>query len=310
MPKSVLLATVMLMPLAVSAESLHDRIQQANGLLKSGEVDKALDSYHELQLDHPDSPVLNYNVGCAEYEKGIKAVQSDEKSADKASFSRAVDQFNRAMQSDDPKVRNSAAYNRATALAQTAKHLGKDNPASDRLKAFQDAIRAYEDVLKTEPDNEGAKQNIDHLRYAMKLATLPPPPQQEGQQSKQQENQGDDKNQPNPDSNQQNTEQNEQKPDSQPQQQDEQNQQQDPNTSSQQNQGQERQDRSDAGQDQSQAANQSEEEEDRQQSAGTPPPDRQTVEALLQNLDDQDKQFQKELNKGERTTRVRASGWW
>lgn len=310
MRKRVYLAAVILIPLAVSAESLHDRIQQANGLLKSGEVDKALDAYHELQIDHPDSPVLDYNVGCAEYEKGVRTIQSDKKSADKAALSRAVDQFNRAMQSGDPKVSNSAAYNRATTLAQTAKLLGNDEPQPERVKAFQDAIRAYEDVLKADPDNEGAKQNIDHLRYAMKLATLPPPPQQGGEDSKQQENQGNDKNQPNPDASQPNEEQNEQKPDNQPQQQDEQNQQDNQNTSSQQSQGKEQQDQSNAGQDQSQAANPLEQEEDRQQSTGTPPPDRQAVEALLQNLDDQDKQLQKELNKGERTTRVRASGWW
>ena len=44
--------------------------------------------------------------------------------------------------------------------------------------------------------------------------------------------------------------------------------------------------------------------------ADTPPPDRQSVEALLQSLEAQDKEMQKQIRKGERTTRVRSTGWW
>jgi hypothetical protein len=311
-PKSKILrvAVVIAIAGAASADSLHDRILRANGLLRSGEADKALDSYHAIQVDHPESPVLDYNVGCAEYEKGVKALQSDDKKKDGAALSQAIESFNRAIQSGDPAVSESAAFNRANCLAQTAKNLGEGEAQGDRVKAFQDAIRAYDDVLKSDPNNDGAKQNIDHLRYMMKKTPPPPPPQQGGDDSKPQDNQsGKDENKQQQDQNDPSNRQDQQKPDDQSQQQNQQQEKED--NASQPDKPQDRQNQADNSQDRQQDSGQSEQNSNEEKNdAGTPPPDRQSVEALLQSLENQDKEMQKDLRKGARTARVRPSGWW
>ncbi|MCC6798270.1 MAG: hypothetical protein IT366_24365 [Candidatus Hydrogenedentes bacterium] len=318
-----------------SAESLHDRIQRANGLLKQGETGKALDSYNEIKVDHPDSPVLEYNIGCAEYEQQLKDLQANAKKA-KPDFSQAIQSFEQAMQSKSPEVSESAAYNRATALAQTAKALEepKEQPSpsvtapgtrkdidphqtqgpieansTEREKAFRDAINAYQDVLAKDPGNVSAQHNIDHLRYTMKKGTPPPPPSQGGEDQQEQDQGGTGQNQEQQPKQDPSKEQSDQQPQDQPQQQD--NEQKDQEQSSQPNkpepnensEGQQSETQPDSGEMQ-------EEPQENREDAGTPPPDLQSVEALLQSLEAQDKEMQKELRKGDRTTRVRSTGWW
>ena len=322
--------------LCASAESLHDRIQRANGLLKQGETDMAIDSYNEIKVDHPESPVLEYNIGCAEYEKQLKELQAEETKKD-ANFSEAIQSFERAMQSDNSEVSESAAYNRATALAQTAKTLeapeqeqppaGKaalgpadeaaPKPApevtagnsKERERAFRDAMNAYQDILAKNPDNVGAQHNIDHLRYMMKKTPPPPPPSQGGQDEKEQNQGGSDKNDQQQPQQDPSNQQSDQQPQDQPQQQD--SEQKDQEQSSQPNkpepneksEGQQQEQKPDSGK-------MEQEPQEGKEDADTPPPDRQSVEALLQSLEAQDKEMQKQIRKGERTTRVRSTGWW
>jgi Ca-activated chloride channel family protein len=291
---------------AASAESLHDRIQHANGLLRSGETDKALDAYRNIQVDNPDSPVLDYNIGCAEYEKAMKALQSKEGKADTGALSEAIESFDRAVHSADPAVSESAAFNRANCFAQTAKN-AEGAAQADRVKSFQEAIRAYEDVLKKDPGNGGAKQNIDHLRYMLKKTPPPPPPQEGGDDSEPKDDQsGDNKNKQ---QQQQSDPSGEQNPDSQPQQQDQQ-QQNSEEQSSQPDQPQDQQNQSENNSEQEQNSGAEQNPNEAKQDPGAPPPDQQSFEALLQSLENQDKEMQKDLRKGARAARVRSTGWW
>ncbi|MCC6154802.1 MAG: hypothetical protein IT367_13630 [Candidatus Hydrogenedentes bacterium] len=339
MRRAILFATTFIVAgtaLNAPAESLHDRIQRANGLLKQGESDKAIDSYNEIKVDHPDSPVLEYNIGCAEYEKQLKALQAEDSKKD-ANFSEAIQSFERAMQSDNSEVSESAAYNRATALAQTAKTLeapeqtppapgmsalGGTNgtqpkPApeltagnsKEREKAFRDAMNAYQDILAKNPGNVGAQHNIDHLRYMMKKTPPPPPPSQGGQDEKDQNQGGTEKNEQQQPQQDPSNEQSDQQPQDQPQQQD--NEQKDHEQSSQPNKP-EPDENSEGRQNDKQPDNgeMQEEPQENKDDAGTPPPDLQSVEALLQSLEAQDKEMQKEIRKGNQPTRVRSTGWW
>ena len=317
-PKSKILHTLALLAACaaapcgiVHADSLHDRIQQANGLLRSGEVDKALDSYHEIQVDHPDAPVLDYNIGCAEYDKGVKTLESGEKKDNGAPLSEAIASFDRAIQSGDPAVAGNAAFNRANCLAQTAKSAGAGADPAGRTKAFYDAIRAYEDVVKADPENAGAKQNIDHLRYMMKKASPPPPPQPGGESSKPQEDQGgqDQDQQQQPQDGQSDQQNQQQQSEQQQDQQQRDQQQQDKDPSAQQDEQQSQQEQSNVSPDDRQDTGAPEQQPEQQEQTGGAP-DRQTVEALLQSLENQDNEMQKELRQGARTARVRPSAWW
>jgi len=286
-----ILAVLILSATAV-AESMHDRVQRANGLLRSGEAEKALDEYHQIQVDHPNSPVLEYNIGCAQYEQGLKALQSQKEAESETAFSQAKDSFDRALQSGNDAVRSSATFNRANSLAQTAKLLGDKATPEQKLQTYHDAIHAYEDVLQTDPSNAGAQQNIDHLRYMLKRAMQEPPPQQgEGEQNPQDENQqqdSQDQNQPQPSDPQQQQHQNDSE--TQPQeQQDQENQPPQPN---------------DAPPESSDAQEQPRDE------TGQESPQGQTLEALLDSLDEKDKEMQQDLRKAPRKTRIREQAWW
>ncbi|NUM54644.1 MAG: hypothetical protein HUU46_13450 [Candidatus Hydrogenedentes bacterium] len=292
------------------AEPLHDRILRANGLLRSGEVDKALDAYHQIQVDHPDSPVVQYNIGCAEYEKGVRALNSDEAKNEPGAMSEAIASFDRAIQGGDSTVATRAAFNRANSLAEIAKASGEGAAAADRAKSFQEAIRAYEDVLKSDPDNAGAKQNIDHLRYMLKKTPPPTPPQQGGDDSPQQDDQsGESQDQQQQQQNDSSEEPGGQQPESQPQQQDRE--QQDEESESSPDRTEQPKDQQNTGDNQREESGASEEEMSQPPQDGeSPTPDQQSVEALLQSLENLDKEMQKDLRKGSRTARVRSSGWW
>ncbi len=288
---------------SAGADSLHDRIQHANGLLRSGEADAAIERYHEIQVDHPDKPVLDYNIGCAEYEQGLKAVESKDGTEGQTDFSKARESFDRAMQSDDESVRKSAMFNRANALAQTAKISGEKLPREKKAQAFHDAIRAYEDVLSSDPANANAQQNIDHLRYLMKRAMQEPPPQQGAgesdpqEQNKQENSQS--QNQPE-NSQEQQQEQNEQK-ESQEQQKDDPSKQDPSKPQDQQN--------SNNQDPQPPAADEQEQPSDQEQE-GAPPPEGQTLEALLDSLDQMDKEIQQKVRQAPPSTRIREQAWW
>jgi len=308
MPRARLRATLLLLALTlpcVYADSLHDEIQRANGLLRSGDAQAAIDRYHQLQVDYPDSPILDYNIGCAQYELGMKALGAQDEKTGTSALSQARESFDRALQSPDENVRKSAAFNRANTLAQTAKVEGASIPAEQRVKTFHDAMRAYEDVLKTDPENAGAKQNIDHLRYMLKQAMQEPPPQQgAGEENPQEQNQQQNSNDQNqPQSTPQQQDQEQQTDSSQNQEQEQQ--------ESQENQPQEQQNEGDnsANEAASDSATSNEEPKD-QESEGTPPPEGNTLEALLDSLDEMDKKVQQEIRKSPQSTRFREKAWW
>ncbi len=48
----------------------RDRIAEGNRLFKNGKFDEAISKYGEVLVDHPDSPLLNFNMGDAHYKAG------------------------------------------------------------------------------------------------------------------------------------------------------------------------------------------------------------------------------------------------
>jgi tetratricopeptide (TPR) repeat protein len=48
----------------------RDRIAEGNRLFKQGKFDDAIGKYGEALVDNPDSPLLNFNMGDANYKAG------------------------------------------------------------------------------------------------------------------------------------------------------------------------------------------------------------------------------------------------
>ncbi|HPJ99570.1 MAG TPA: hypothetical protein PKW60_08810 [Candidatus Hydrogenedentes bacterium] len=287
---------------AAPADSFREQLKYGNALLNSGDFEGAREVYRGLQLEHPESEIVYYSLGCADYEEGAGAVALQDPEGAIEFFSSARDAFQRAKTSRDKSLRIDASYNHANAMAQIAKQTASlgDNKAT--ITAFEETVAAYEGVLERYPDHKQARHNLDHVRYLLKRMLQVPPPdeeQQEGEQGGQQEQQQDSQEQQNGD-----------------QQQDQQEQQDDQGEKD----GQE-----DSDQQGSQQPEQEEgapQQESKQQTGASATleeepgegdreerQDRQTIEAILQSLESQDKREQQDLRTSQPDSHVRKE-WW
>jgi hypothetical protein len=290
---------------AAWGDSFVQRLKQANGLLRSGEVDRAMSIYDELQVENPESPLIEYNKGCAQYERALQKAKTQEIPPEQDPFAEAMSSFEDVLAQGDERLKTDAAYNRANCIAQSAKLSRVTGDMKAINEAYQSAIRAYEELLRTAPEHSQARHNLDHMRHELKtLQQAPPPPPQQGQgENEKQEEQE----QPNSDQDRQNA----------PQEQGEQDQNQEQNLEP--NSEPEQQDKDKQPQPSSQPQQSSPESSEPdelnrtdvepQQGDSLEKPDRKTLEALLQSLDERDKQEQREKRRAPQSTRLRGE-WW
>ena len=282
-------AIVLITPVAFGAGSFRSRLEEAHALLNSGDVDGAMALYRDLQTDDPESDVLYYNMGRAHYEGALQEAELDAHEDALASLGQAKEAFEKVLHSADREVRREAAYNHANCVAQVAKLSATAQKHQETVEAFEQSVAEYEDFLRQHPDHEGARNNLDHMRYLLKsMLQNPPPPQQqqgegdENQDQKQQEDQGQDQQQEQ-EGEQQQQDQEEGPEDKQEEQQAEQ-------------------------QPQAQDQDESDEQEPSSEEEA-PPDDRQNVEAILQSLEDIDEQEQHDARTQRPDTRLR-NDWW
>jgi len=289
---------------AFAAESFDSRLARAHDTLRNGDPDGALTTYRELQTEDPESEVLYYSMGCAQYKQGAKL--SEEKAPRDAveSFKTSRESFEKVLNAHDPEIRKDAQYNHANATAQIAINSVSAQQYEESKKAFEDSVKEYEAFLKQYPDHADARQNLDHVRYMLKsMLQNPPPPQQEkGEQNK---DQNKDKNK---DQNQEQDQQKDQQQQDQQQKEGE-DKKQDEQADKDKQQEKHQQEQQQAG---AEAAKQDEKDRKDQQkeSADNPQPENhQDVEAILQTLEDTDKREQKET-KNVRTEPKVGKDWW
>jgi hypothetical protein len=275
---------------AIAAESFNSRLQKGHELLRNGDPEGALTQYRDLQTEDPESDALYYSIGCAQYEESMQAVQQKAPQDALASLETAKASFEKVLTARDPGIRRNAAFNHANTVAQIAMQSAAAQKYEETTKAFEESVKEYEAFLKQHPDHEGARKNLDHMRYLLKsmLQNPPPPQQQQGQGQQQDQNkqtqQSQDKQQ-----NQKQTQQDQENPDQQKEQKPQE--------------GQQPQ------QAQAQADNQAE--RDKQEKSAEEPQgdDRQNVEAILQSLEDVDNKQQQET-KNQRTEIKMRREWW
>jgi len=286
-------AIVLIAPVAFGAGSFRARLEEAHALLNDGDVDGAVALYRDLQTDDPESDVLYYNMGRAHYEGAIQEAELEAHEDALASLEQAKEAFEKVLHSADPEVRRDAAYNHANCVAQVAKLSATAQKHQETVEAFEQSVAEYEDFLRQHPDHQGARNNLDHMRYLLKnMLQNPPPPQQ-------QQGEGDDENQ---DQEQQDDQGQDQQQEQEGQQQ-QQDQEEGPEDQQEEQQGEQ--------QPQAQAQEDSDESDDREPSPeeGPPPEDRQNVEAILQSLEDIDEQEQRDARTQRPDTRLR-NDWW
>ena len=287
-------AIVLITPVALGAESFRSRLEQAHALLREGDVQGAMALYRDLQTDDPESDVLYYNIARVHYDGAMQEAELEAHEDALASLEQAKEAFAKVLHSADPQVRRDAAFNHANCVAQVAKLSATAQKHQETVEAFEQSVAEYEDFLRQHPDHQGARNNLDHMRYLLKsMLQNPPPPQQqqgegdENQDQEQQDDQGQD----------------------QQQEQEGQQQQQDQEEGAGEKQ-EEQEEQEEQPEQQPQAQEQEESEDSEQSPEDEPPPDdRQNVEAILQSLEDIDEQEQRETRTQPADSRLR-NNWW
>lgn len=292
------------------ADSFRERLNAANALLRGGDIQAAIDGYRDLRVDEPDSPELFYNLGCAKYQEALRTVESGSTVPGENPFEEARASFEKAQALGAGSMREDASFNKANCLAQYAKHLPSDAEQKQIVEAYQQSISAYEDVLRQYPGHSGARKNLDHMRYLLKkmLQNPPPPEDQEGKGENEPQDQQQPQEQQPPQESEQPQEGNQQEEQTQQQAEsdDERSESEDKSQPEQSEQDENRQNQMENA-----SEPDSEEQEERQAQATETAdlPDRQTIEALLQSLEDRDQMEQQSERREPRQTRIRRE-WW
>jgi tetratricopeptide (TPR) repeat protein len=151
---------IILLMLAISMPTFASQAQlkEGNRQFKSGNYDSALKLYEDALIDSPYSSILHFNAGDAAFMMG--------------NFPKSEVSYMEASKSTNPLLRGASHYNRGDALFYEGK--------------FADAIEAYKDSLRTNPNDQDAKYN---LGVALKALKNPPPPKPQQGQGKQDQKQ-------------------------------------------------------------------------------------------------------------------------
>ena len=130
----------------------------------AGEFDEAVQHYNQALIDEPDSTLLHFNLGAAEYRRGQFEAAA-----------RATELLH-----DDPQ----AAYNRGNALFRLGEAAATQKP-QEAMTRWAEALVAYRRTIALDPADEDAKFNYEWVMR--KIEELQK--KQEEQQKEQQQNQ-------------------------------------------------------------------------------------------------------------------------
>ncbi len=291
---AIVLFAVAIAVTAAAQTSFDARLRQAHELLANGDVEGAMGAYRDLQTEDPENKTLYYSMGLAQYAAGEKEKELQAAEDALASYQEARASFEKAMAAADPELRKRASFNAANTMAQIALQSASAQKYDETLKAFEESVAEYTDFLKQYPEDPGARQNLDHMRFLLKKMQQNPPPPQEEQKGEQGEEKKEEE--------QEQKEEGEQEPQQGEQKQDAQSQD-----------GQEKQEKPEGEQEQQQAQEQQGEQQEQQAAEEAEPPedlDQENVEAILQSLQDADQREQKEERNQRRTIEMRTQDWW
>ncbi len=311
MRKLMVLSLMLVIVASARAELFGDRVNGANAALRSGDIDGALNAYKNIEIENPTSDALQYNIGCAQYESAKKQAEKGIGIGEKDPFDEAHTSFEKALGSEDPKIRENAEFNAANCLAQSAKLASTSGDSNKTIAAFKTAIQSYEEFLHSHPSHEGAQTNLDHMRYLLKQMLQNPPKQQQGggkdkqdqnqdSSQKQQQNQGGDEEKKQDKSQQQETQKDQNKPEDK---------QQASESKEKQTEPKEKQTAQNTQGNANQMAKENAEQSPKDNARSQKMQDHQAVEALLQSLEEQDRQEQLNMRRTRPDPRVRGD-WW
>ena len=160
----------------------RDRVVAGNRAFHAGEFTDAIEAYGQGLVDHPDSPVLNFNMGTANYKAG--------------KYTAAISSFSRVQpQAADPKRTAKTAYNAGNSQYKLGAHAEEHNPQA-ALTAYTNALASYRRALGADPTDQDTKFNYEFVTKRLeelqeKLQNQQQPNQQPNQQEQQEQTEQD-----------------------------------------------------------------------------------------------------------------------
>lgn len=168
-------------------DSLRGQVVEGNRLFSEGKFSAATESYGQALVDHPDSPVLNFNMGAAHYKAG--------------KYTQALSSFSRVQAGPEDSNKDSertarTVYNMGNTQYKMGAQAEEQNPQA-ALAAYTNALAAYRRALGADPTDQDAKFNyefvakrIEALQEKRENQPQPNQPEQEKQQQSEQEDNG------------------------------------------------------------------------------------------------------------------------
>lgn len=122
------------------ADAFTNHSKEGVASYEAGDFQTSRKHFIDAQLDSPDDLRLYYNIGAAAYKTGA--------------FEEAEKNFAHAAQSQDPELRQKALFN----LANTQYRQGR----------LDDAIKGYESILESFPEDQKTKENLEFVKQKKK----------------------------------------------------------------------------------------------------------------------------------------------
>jgi Ca-activated chloride channel family protein len=140
---------------------------------EAGKFDESVQHYNQALIDEPDSSLLHFNLGAAEYRRGQYEAAA-----------RAVELLH-----DDP----AAAYNRGNALFRLGEAAAQK--PQDAMTRWAEALVAYRRAIALDPADEDAKFNYEWVTRKIEELKQQQQNQEQQQDQQQEQQQGEQQNQ-------------------------------------------------------------------------------------------------------------------
>jgi Ca-activated chloride channel family protein len=135
--------------LAACGSTVASSNHQGNKLYNQGQYDEALSAYQKAQAEQPDLAELHYNIGNTLHRK--------------EDYQGAAAETLQGLSKADSDLRTRAYYNLGNSFY--------------RQGQFAEAIAAYEEALKLNPDDQDAKHNLELAQQQLEKQQRTPSPQ-------------------------------------------------------------------------------------------------------------------------------------
>jgi len=168
---SMILILAFCAPLPAADKQTAKLVSEANKSLTSGQIDKALDTYKQLEEKIPDTPELAYNQAIAHYRK--------------QEYEKATELFTKALATREPSLEAKTKFNLGNCAYATA--LQKQDNIEEAIDNLKVAVRYFQEALDLDPADKDARVNIEMAELLTKHLRDKQKQQQEQQKEQEKE---------------------------------------------------------------------------------------------------------------------------